>query len=105
MSLLVLYTVFDAKAAAHLQPFWAVNDSVAIRMFETACMDETHDFNRHAEDYQLYRIGTFDQVDGILEPSAPHPLIGAHQIIAKVNQLAFMTRDPNGAAENSDGNT
>lgn len=65
---LVVFTVFDSKAEAYMQPFFATNVKVALRMWERACNDEGSDFCRHAEDYTLFRIGTFDQVQGMMNP-------------------------------------
>lgn len=64
-----IYSVRDAKADAFLQPFFAVNDAVAIRLFTTACMDDDHLFSQHAEDYTLFRIGTFDPGSGAVTAS------------------------------------
>jgi len=61
-----LYTIFDSKAGAYLPPFTSVNDATALRSFESAIQQEDHDFNRHAEDYSLWTIGTFDQDKGEL---------------------------------------
>jgi len=66
MSKLLLFTVFDSKAEGYLQPFFAVTEAVALRMFMTAVEDPQHDFHRFAEDYTMFRIGEFDQAEGVL---------------------------------------
>ncbi len=78
--LLALFSVWDSKAAAYIQPFFAVNNNVAIRMFETAAQDSGHDFYRHAEDYTLFRIGTFDQEKGDLIPQNLEAIARAHEL-------------------------
>lgn len=61
-----LYSVLDIKARAYIAPFTLPNDDMAVRAFKEAANDSTHMFCKHAEDYTLYRIGTFDDETGIL---------------------------------------
>lgn len=62
------YSVFDNKAIAFIPPFFMVNDAVAIRNFADAVNDPTHAFHKNPDDYVLYRIGSFDDSVGVLEP-------------------------------------
>lgn len=55
-----IFTVFDSKAAAYLQPFYASTKGVAIRQFSDAVNDPGHQFARHGEDYTLFELGHFD---------------------------------------------
>lgn len=61
---LKIFTVFDQKAEAYIQPFFSQTTGTAKRSFETACNDTSHDFNRHAGDYTLFETGTFEQSTG-----------------------------------------
>ncbi len=85
--ILVQYTIWDSKADAYITPFFSVNDEVAIRSFSSACTDEGHDFYRHAEDYTLFRVATFNQADGdtILENMTV--IARAHELKEKANGL------------------
>lgn len=56
----VIHTVFDSKVAAFLRPFYAQTKGSAIRDFSDAVNDIAHQFHRHAEDYTLFELGTFD---------------------------------------------
>ncbi len=58
------FTVYDSKAEAWLDPFYALATGAAIRMFETASNQPDHDFNKYAADYTLFEIGTFDPQTG-----------------------------------------
>jgi len=78
--LLTIYTVWDCKADAYIQPFFAANDAVATRMFKTAALNEDHEFHLHAEDYTLFRIGTFDQLKGDLLPENIVSIARAHEL-------------------------
>lgn len=61
-----VFSVYDCKAKAWLQPFFAVNAAVAIRMFEKAVNDERSDFHRFSSDYSLFEVGEWSEHDGDL---------------------------------------
>lgn len=61
-----VFSIYDSKAKAWLQPFFATNSAVAIRMFERAVNDENTDFNRFAADYILFEVGAWSEHDGDL---------------------------------------
>ena len=62
---LLIFTVFDQKAEAYLQPFFSQTVGTGIRAFATAAQDEGHDFHRNAADYTLFELGHFDQSTGM----------------------------------------
>lgn len=59
-----IYRVRDQRAEAYLQPFFAVNDNVAIRLLEQAMSDPESQFRRYSEDYILFDVGEENQVTG-----------------------------------------
>lgn len=59
-----LYSIYDCKAAVFARPFPAHNNGHAIRLFSDAVNDSKSDFNRHPEDYALYNLADFDDVEG-----------------------------------------
>lgn len=63
-----MYSVYDSKAGAWIQPFFAPNNAVALRAFHTAACDPTHDFHIHGADYTLFHVGDWDQHQGRLIP-------------------------------------
>lgn len=63
-----IYSVYDAKAVAYIQPFFAPTDGIALRMFGQAASDENHQFARWEEDYTLYRVGEFNDDTGEIIP-------------------------------------
>lgn len=65
------YSVLDLKAQAYAAPFFLHKDALAIRSFSDAVADPQHPMSRHAEDYQLYYIGEFDDAAGAFSPVAP----------------------------------
>lgn len=56
-----IFTVYDSKAEAFLEPFFAETAGLAIRSFETAANTSGHAFSKYAADFTLFEIGAFDQ--------------------------------------------
>lgn len=63
-----MYVVRDAAADNYLAPFMAVNDAVAVRQFAAAFMDHAGIMANNPGDFDLYRIGHFNQSVGELTP-------------------------------------
>lgn len=62
-----MFTVYDSKAKAYLQPFHARQAGEAMRMFAKAANDVKHDFHKYGADYTLFEIGTWDEAKGQVE--------------------------------------
>lgn len=58
-----VFSVYDCKAEAYMQPMFMQSRGVAIRSFGAAASDEKHDFSRFAEDYTLFELGEFNESD------------------------------------------
>jgi len=58
---LQVFTVYDSKAEAYIQPWYSQTLGTAIRSFEQAVNNEEHDFFKFAADYTLFHLGDFDQ--------------------------------------------
>lgn len=61
-----VYCVFDQAARAYLPPFILHSDDLAARVFGDAVNESGHQFNKHPEDYSLYRIGDYDDSVALL---------------------------------------
>lgn len=68
-----IFAIHDAKAAAFLLPFFQMTTGLAIRAFSDSCNNVEHNFCRHAEDYTLFQMGTYDDGPGSFE-MLPTPL-------------------------------
>lgn len=66
-----MFSVYDSKAEAFIQPFFSPNSAVARRMFESAANDPNTDICKFAEDYTLFEIGTFENDQGLVSPLIP----------------------------------
>lgn len=62
--ILSVYSIYDEKAAAYLNPFYSQNDNVAIRAIAEILHDPLHAFSRFPSDYTLYYLGEFDNIIG-----------------------------------------
>lgn len=69
-----VFSVYDEKAEAFLQPFFTRTVGEAERMFGDAVNDQESPFCKHAADYTLFEIGEFDQALGELVPCTPRSL-------------------------------
>ena len=76
-----VYSVYDAKAEAFLQPFFSHSDGLAIRSFSDAVEREDSSFSKHKEDFSLFKLGEFDDSRGVLHSlDSPERLIEASNI-------------------------
>lgn len=73
--ILKIFTIYDSKAEAYLQPFFMKSVGEAMRAFEDAVNDDKHQFAKHIEDYTLFEVGVFDDANAeIVTLSTPKPL-------------------------------
>lgn len=62
-----VYAMRDLKSN-FMSPTVSVNDAVAMRSFESAIESSHNELFTHRNDFQLYRIGTYDMDKGQLIP-------------------------------------
>lgn len=65
--LLQIFTVFDIKAEAYLEPFYTATKGQAIRSFSDTCQEKGHPFNLHPEDYTMFHLGAYDNSNATFE--------------------------------------
>lgn len=61
-----IFTVYDTKAEAYLQPFFMQTRGAAIRGFTELVNDKNHSFGKYPADYVLFEIGSFDDHTGLI---------------------------------------
>lgn len=59
-----MFTIYDSKVEAYLDPFLEQTVAAAIRSFSEAAADAGHMFHKHAADFTLFQIGSYDQTTG-----------------------------------------
>lgn len=62
-----VYSVYDSKVKAYMQPFMAQTNGQALRMFEDTVRDEKTVLHMHPEDYTLFALATYDDQTGTYE--------------------------------------
>lgn len=90
---LSVFSVYDKKAEAFMQPFTYAAVGQAVRAFSDTVNDPKSAFYRHPADYDLYQLGTFDDGSGELT-SEKHFLIGGMSV---KDQLEEYRKDGNNA--------
>lgn len=83
------FTVYDSKAQCYVEPFPAPNKDVLIRDFINAFRKpEAVNNNRYylnAEDFQVFRIASFDFNSGELVPCKAEHVVNLHELRALVD--------------------
>ena len=63
-----------------MQPFFSRNTGTALRDFTAAVNEEGSAFNRHSEDYSLWRVGEFEETAGKIGSVVPVQIASAHEM-------------------------
>lgn len=74
--MLKVFTVYDEKAEAYLDPKFCNSVGEMVRAFAHAASSEGHDFNRFASDFTLFFIGEWDPRTGEFTPSPTKQSLG-----------------------------
>lgn len=69
---LQIFTIFDKKALVHLSPFYLHTKGEALRTLDDLVNDVQSRVNKHPSDYQLFKIGEWDDLTGVTD-SLPNP--------------------------------
>lgn len=62
--MLKVYSVYDSKVSAYMNPIFLRSKGEAIRVFSAAVTSADHDFCKYAEDFTLFELGSFDPSTG-----------------------------------------
>ena len=81
-----IYMVFDTAAAIYMGPIVHRTDAEALRDFEALSTNADTKVGQHPEDYSLYKVGMFNDNDGILKPLDKICLATAQEMVAKARQ-------------------
>jgi len=77
-----IYTVYDSKVEAYMQPFFAPNNAVAIRLMINTVRTGESMLATNPADFDLFLIGEFNEHTGIID-SLLHVSLG--KIISLIN--------------------
>jgi len=84
---LKMYSVRDAKTEIFNPPFYKKTHGEAERDFTTLCRDDKSQVAQYPEDYDLYFLGTYDDVSGRIDSlDTPQHIIKAVQVLQRQKQ-------------------
>lgn len=87
---LEMFTIFDSKTASYEAPSIAINQHDIVRQVVNMFRDPAQARNRfliNAEDYSIFRIGTYDKKTGTIVPTkAPEHVANMHDLRAVAEQ-------------------
>lgn len=66
-----MYSVYDTKSKTWQNPFYAINDAIAERMIGDAVDDPQTLLSKHPSDFQMYKVGEFDDQEGVIFAHPP----------------------------------
>lgn len=90
MKLLVV-SIYDGAVGAYMTPFFVRSKAEAIRAFSDAVNDPQSQFYKHASDYALMCVGSFNDQDAdLLAIATLEKLIAGHEC----QTAADLNRDP-----------
>lgn len=90
---LQVYSVYDKAVNGFLPPFYVRSKGEAIRSFTDAANDAAHQFHKHAMDYVLMYLGTFDDGAGVFEqPAHTERVVTAQEVIVPEEPFTEETR-------------
>lgn len=73
---LKVFTSYDTKVEAYLQPFFMRTRGEAIRAWTELANNPEHLFSKHPGDYTLFEIGEYDDATAQLTPSRAFTNLG-----------------------------
>jgi hypothetical protein len=66
-----------------MQPFFAPTVGSALRSLTDAVNDQKHEFSRHSMDYQLFKLGSWDDASGVFDTAPPERVVGIAELMIK----------------------
>lgn len=88
------FAFYDTKVKLYRNPMLANSEWEIIRDYQSLCQNpkagELPDIITNAEDFQLFRIGTYSRVTGQITPCIPEHVVNLHEL--KSTYLADLSR-------------
>jgi len=79
-----IFSIYDSAVAAYLQPVFFRSAAEAMRALTPLVRDPKHQFSVNAEDYSLFELGLWDDLNGsIVLHTAKHSICGLVELKAQ----------------------
>lgn len=96
MSVLMVFAVFDKAAGAYMRPFFLPARGQALRGFMDAIADPSSEIAKHADDYTLFELGSFNEATGEFDCGDPQKVASGHELTPKISDDGVHRRLPEG---------
>ena len=80
---LEIFVAFDSKVGHYRDPVFGINQFDVIRQLEilmNSPQDSQHQYVTHAEDFQLFKIGSYHRKTGLITSQPPEHIANFHEI-------------------------
>lgn len=93
-----VYTVYDSKTNAYMQPWYARTRGEAIRSFTEAIQNPESMFHKYPGDFTLFEVGTWDDQTGAIQMLEAKQEIGLALHFKRVEESSpiMSNREPRG---------
>lgn len=81
------YSIRDLKSGLFSQPFFFLNEFVAVRSFAVTASDPSSMVHRFPADFQLFWVGEFDDGVGLLTSRTPE-LVGDAATVLRLQRTS-----------------
>lgn len=69
--ILGVYTIHDSAIQSHGQPFFARANGEAMRIFQDEATNRESKINKHAKDFDLYKVAEYNDEDATITTETP----------------------------------
>lgn len=85
--MMMIYAVYDVKAASYGTPAFLASKGIALRGFADVCANGQSQFAKHPGDFQMFELGSYDPNSGLITPH-PQPIFcfSASEVVQQVAQ-------------------
>lgn len=85
---LQIFSIRDSKGAFYDKPFYQHNEQEAIRSFRNVSLDQRSQIHTNPEDYDLYHLGTYDNITGKIQSlDTPQHIVKANSFTALQSEV------------------
>lgn len=87
------YVIFDTKAKMYNKPFYLQNDNIAKRAFSDLANDPQTDVFKHPTDFQLFKVGTYEDTTAEIISHPPEHMCSAHELKNSVQETLTQIKE------------
>lgn len=77
-----VFSIFDVVSKVYLPPMQFVHEGEALRAFEDIVLNPQTMVAKHPGDFKLYRLGEFDDCEGVFDCTMPEFISNAVDFVA-----------------------